>query len=150
MASNKLIIKWKGREAVDRRFKAVPQAVRRGALLGLRAVGLLIQNEARKSILRGPKSGRIYQKYNPKRKHQASAPGQPPASDTGTLVRSIIVEVVETSLTVIVSAGTKYAKMLEYGTKKMLARPFLIPALEAVKEKAKAIVTKYIRAELRK
>jgi len=52
----------------------------------------LIRGEAIKSIQSGPKSGRIYEKYNPRRTHKASAPGQAPASDTGNLVRNIVVK----------------------------------------------------------
>ena len=52
----------------------------------------LIRGEAIKSIQSGPKSGRIYEKYNPRRTHRASAPGQAPASDTGNLVRNIVVK----------------------------------------------------------
>ena len=55
----------------------------------------LIRGEAIKSIQTGPKSGRIYEKYNPRRTHKASAPGQAPASDTGNLVRNIIVRQVD-------------------------------------------------------
>ena len=49
----------------------------------------LIRGEAIKSIQTGPKSGRIYEKYNPRRTHKSSAPGQAPASDTGNLVSQI-------------------------------------------------------------
>ena len=47
------------------------------------------RGEAIKSIMQGPKTGRIYEKYNPRRTHRASAPGQAPASDTGNLVSQI-------------------------------------------------------------
>ena len=55
----------------------------------------LIRSEAVKSIMQGPKTGRIYEKYNPRRTHKASAPGQAPASDTGNLVRNIMVRQVD-------------------------------------------------------
>jgi hypothetical protein len=53
--------------------------------------GQLIRAEAIKSIQTGSKSGVMYQMYNPRREHRASAPGQAPASDTGNLVSKIIV-----------------------------------------------------------
>ena len=53
--------------------------------------GQLIRAEAIKSIQTGAKSGVMYQMYNPRREHRASAPGQAPASDTGNLVSKIIV-----------------------------------------------------------
>ena len=55
----------------------------------------VIRGEAIKSIQTDPKSGRTYEKYNPRRTHKASAPGQAPASDTGNLVRNIIVRQVD-------------------------------------------------------
>ena len=51
-----------------------------------------IRGEAIQSIQTGSKSGIVYQKYNPKREHRASAPGESPASDTGNLVSKIIVK----------------------------------------------------------
>ena len=54
--------------------------------------GQLIRAEAVKSIQSGAKSGIVYQKYNPRRQHRASAPGQAPASDTGNLVSKIRVK----------------------------------------------------------
>jgi len=54
--------------------------------------GQFIRGEAIKSIQAGAKSGIVYEKYNPRRSHRASAPGQAPASDTGNLVSKIIVK----------------------------------------------------------
>ena len=51
-----------------------------------------IRGEAIQSIQTGSKSGIVYQKYNPKREHRASAPGESPASDTGNLVSKIKVQ----------------------------------------------------------
>ena len=90
--------------------------------------GQLIRSEAVKSIQTGAKSGIVYQKYNPRRQHRASAPGQAPASDTGNLVSKIIVK--KEAGEVKVQSNADYSKYLEYGTSKMLARPFLFPASE--------------------
>lgn len=43
-------------------------------------------------IQRGPSTGRLYQKSNPRRQHQASAPGEYPQSDTGRLASSVRLE----------------------------------------------------------
>ena len=94
----------------------------------------LIRGEAIKSIQTGPKSGRIYEKYNPRRTHQASAPGQAPASDTGNLVSQIIVRPKNTD-EVAVESNALYSSFLEFGTSKMLARPFLFPATERSRPK---------------
>ena len=53
----------------------------------------LVRNTAVQSILQGGKSGRVYEKYEPRRTHQASRAGEPPASDTGFLASQITTEV---------------------------------------------------------
>ena len=95
--------------------------------------GQLIRGEAIKSIQTGAKSGVMYQKYNPRREHRASAPGQAPASDTGNLVSKIIVK--NNKDEVRVQSNANYSKFLEFGTSKMLARPFMFPAKEKSKKK---------------
>ena len=64
------------------------------------------------------------------KRHWPSAPGHPPAIDTGELRRSIMFDVRGTELEVGSYAGAPYAKYLEEGTRKMAARPFLEPAVE--------------------
>ena len=95
--------------------------------------GQLIRTEAIKSIQTGAKSGVMYQKYNPRREHRASAPGQAPASDTGNLVSKIIVKQ-KTKNVVNVESNADYSAFLEYGTSKMEARPFMLPAFEKSKK----------------
>ena len=54
-----------------------------------------VHGVAVKKIMQGPKSGRIYERTkgrNLSTTHQASAPGQPPATDTGVLASSIYVK----------------------------------------------------------
>ena len=95
--------------------------------------GQLIRGEAIKSIQTGSKSGVMYQMYNPRREHRASAPGQAPASDTGNLVSKITVK--QKSLNVVhVESNADYSAFLEYGTSKMEARPFMFPAFEKSKK----------------
>ena len=94
----------------------------------------LIRGEAIKSIQTGAKTGIVYQKYNPRRQHRASAPGQAPASDTGNLVSKIIVKQKTKNITQ-VESGADYSKYLEYGTSKMQPRPFLFPAFEKSRDK---------------
>jgi HK97 gp10 family phage protein len=106
-----------------------------------------VRTTAVNSIQRGTKSGRTYTNTfaringqliitgervdapNLSASHTASAPGEAPATDTGTLVSSIKVSTGRMSGEV----GSKlpYAFFLEYGTLYMDARPFLRPALEA-------------------
>ena len=94
-----------------------------------------------KSIQSGPASGRTYKKSNPTRTHTASAPGQPPMSDTGRLANSITFDRIG-DLTATVGSELIYATWLEYGTAKMNfaggvggPRPFFRPAVERMRPK---------------
>lgn len=64
--------------------------------------------------------------------HQSSSPGDPPATDTGALVGSIVLdfELNGTTYEAFVVANAKHAVYLEFGTARMEPRPFLGPALE--------------------
>lgn len=97
--------------------------------------------ELRKDVVRrinnGPATGRVYQKYNPKRVHQASAPGEAPMKDTGRLQNSITFNQVG-GLTATVGSRLVYALHLEYGTRNMAARPYFRPAVEAMRDKFSA------------
>ena len=95
--------------------------------------GQFIRGEAIKSIQSGAKSGVMYQKYNPRREHRASAPGQAPASDTGNLVSKIMVQQKDKNH-VEVQSNADYSAFLEYGTSKMEPRPFMLPAFEKSKK----------------
>lgn len=121
--------------------------VQRAVAQSLEAGAALIANDAKRSIAQGPKTGRVYEYYYRTNKttggvfpvekrgvpHQASAPGEPPATDHGRLVGSIVSDAIDSKgegLVAIVEAQTEYAKYLEYGTKKMAPRPFMLPAFE--------------------
>tara|TARA_R100000654_G_scaffold16800_4_gene35211 strand:- start:759 stop:1208 length:450 start_codon:yes stop_codon:yes gene_type:complete len=109
----------------------------------------LIRGEAVKSIQSGPKSGKIYQRYNPTRTHKASAPGEAPASDTGNLVRNIRVKQKSQDI-VTVESGAHYSKFLEYGTSKMQARPFLFPAFKMSQGKIMMATFNRVKAFIQK
>jgi HK97 gp10 family phage protein len=95
-----------------------------------------VRTHAIRAIQGGPKNGKSYEKYAPRRTHRASAPGQAPATDTGRLASSIMADI--TGLTAEVSANVQYAAPLEFGTVNMAPRPFLQPALESEREKFNA------------
>tara|TARA_Y100001972_G_C7564371_1_gene283396 strand:+ start:43 stop:486 length:444 start_codon:yes stop_codon:yes gene_type:complete len=121
-------IKIKGLEPTLKNLKLLQNGLDKELTNVLRGGGQLIRGEAIRSIQSGPKSGRTYEKYNPRRTHKASAPGQAPASDTGNLVSQIMS--VADGKNTLVESRAEYSKFLEFGTSKMLPRPFLFPASE--------------------
>lgn len=103
-----------------------------------------IRNTAVRSIQKQSSSGVTYEKYNPRRSHVASSPGQPPNTDTGRLAGSI--RAVESGTpTAYVEALADYAAHLEFGTRNMAARPFMTPAVEAEREKFRKGVNELTR-----
>lgn len=107
---------------------------------------MMVQNTAKQSIMKGG-TGRIYEKYEPRRSHRASAPNQPPASDTGFLVSNITMDVdvkADGSVVGQIISSAPYSKHLEYGTTNMTERPFMQPALQKNKRKIQAMFKKGI------
>ena len=109
----------------------------------------IVRNHVVESIQRGAKSGETYELYNPRRTHTASAPGQPPATDTGFLVSNVSTQVKTQGKKVIgqIVSSAPYSVHLEFGTTNMKARPFMQPALEKNKRKIQRIFRegKYIK-----
>jgi len=103
-------------------------------------LALTTQQYAVTGIRGGAASGRVYKRGGVS--HQASAPGQYPASDSGVLAGSVNSEITPTSA--IVGTNTFYGPYLEFGTAKMAARPWLLPSFE----RAKIGVEKELRARL--
>lgn len=121
--------------------------VRAGVMRGVVSGTEQVRNEALRLILQTAKTGTLYRMHGVV--HRASAPGEPPASDTGRLVNSITTAYDEPKLSGVVSANTEYAPYLEYGTSKMEARPFMRPALANMQEKFVQVVEQAIEVALR-
>lgn len=95
------------------------------------STAVAVEAEAKQLIQSSPASGRVYKHGNVL--HRASAPGEPPATDTGNLVNSgytgqIEKAQYETGFT------AAYAQALEFGTERMMARPYLRPAVEKLRK----------------
>jgi hypothetical protein len=103
-------------------FGTFPRVMRAGVSKVVRKTALQIEADIKLSI-QEPKSGRIYGS------HQASAPGEAPATDTGLLVNSTQFKMVN-ELTAEVNINAEYGPDLEYGSTTMAARPFIGPAIE--------------------
>lgn len=91
------------------------------------AAALTVNSDIKKAIQSPPKTGAIYPRGQ--KSHQASAPGEAPATDTGALVSSIVFRQPE-PLTAFVESRLQYAPWLEYGTRNMKPRPSWVPAVE--------------------
>lgn len=113
--------------------------------------GMKLRGEIVRSVQQGPASGRIYQKYNPRRTHRASAPGQAPMTDTGRLASSVYFnkETVGGNMVATVGSALAYASWLEYGTMQMAARPYFRPALEERRPKFQRNLERAIAGEIR-
>ena len=117
----------RGLEDVLKNIERAKVAAVKGAEKGVERARLAVETTAKKLIQRGPKTGIMYGK------HQASAPGEPPATDHGDLVRSI--ESKRDGLVAVVWTEEPYGKFLEFGTRHIEPRPWLTPAVENNRER---------------
>jgi len=90
-----------------------------------RAVGKIAEDAVRTMALHmdEPKTGLV------RDSHQASAPGEAPAVDTGYLKNSLRAKRVQQG-TWLVYAGAEYAPHLEFGTIDMAPRPYFVRSIE--------------------
>lgn len=130
-----MAVKWNGGRVNQQVFMAAA----RGVVRGTEAV----RNEAIRLILETPKTGRMYGD------HRASAPGEPPASDTGTHVRNIRTDFSDLDrLTGRAVASAEHSAHLEYGTESMEPRPHMRPALANSRGEINAVIASEIRRAL--
>lgn len=108
---------WKGQAAISR--------MRAASARGVEKAGRLYIQEVLRLIFDTPKTGQVYNG------HQASAPGEPIASETGTYVNRFKIEVKQLKAGPVcrVSNTAPHAKLVEFGTSRMDARPTMRPAL---------------------
>ncbi len=101
------------------------------------ASALMVRTHAIR-LIQKPGSGVVYTRppgSNRSRSHQASAPGEAPATDTGILAGSMNVDRARgAKLSAEVGPADKaeYGKWLEFGTRNMQPRPFLKPSFDYV------------------
>jgi phage gpG-like protein len=103
------------------RIKQVKRTLNKSASTFVRAMGLETERYVKQSFVSSP-----------------SPAGGPPGIDTGALRASIHVEMTD-ALTAMVSDGVAYGVYLEFGTSRMAARPFMMPALVWVSREAQRI-----------
>lgn len=122
-------IEIEGLEELKKRFTNLEVEFAEAAMDAVEETAFMIRTEVIREISE-PGTGRVYEKSRPKRTHVASAPGQPPATDTGRLIASIYPierELAGTRFAATVGSRLAYAAMLEVGTRRMAARPVWMP-----------------------
>ena len=94
-------------------------------------------------VMSGQRSGKEYQVPFTKKKYTASAPGEAPASRTGTSKSAYKYQVKTVAGEACGELGTPllYPLFLEKGTSKMKPRPHLRPAFENKKDQIVGILT---------
>ncbi len=137
-----ITVKVEGRSKLKARLDDYSDDVQVLLRKAVDATGLSIRNNVVKSIQRSVPTGRQYGR------HRASAPGEPPATDTGRLANSITFSGSSKSgkIESEVKSIVNYAAYLEYGTRTMAKRPSWLPAI--LQEKPK--FQKRLDAALRK
>lgn len=127
-------MKVEGVQELERNLAKMAERYGKAVADALVVSGEMVRSTAIKSIQQKSNGAMVtrYRSGGGSYQHMASAPNSPPNTDTGALVRSIVVEVQRED--VYVGSGLEYAPHLEFGTKfgtkHMTQRPFLNPALE--------------------
>jgi len=135
-------------KSVNQLLKKVDKIERdiyKSAVSETQAMGEEIKDESIKLINEGPRTGRAYRRNGISRRR--SAPGEPPKTDTGRLVRSIRSITLDSGKSAITEVGTnlKYGAYLQYGTAKMRPRPWLSVTFRHAKKKTRARMTEAFR-----
>ncbi len=106
-----------------------------------------IQAEARRLIREPPKTGIKH----PSLPNQSSAPGEAPANQTGKLMRGIVKQKFKSRGIefVRVVSNAAYSAWLEFGTRNMLARPFLQPAFKRWKKNVRLRIKREIKGKIK-
>ena len=133
-------------------LQQIPKAVHSGLVRAIATSALSLDKSMKEMIQRGPKTGRVYKRGNVL--HRASAPGEPPASDTGRLASSISPQFHDNGLRATIGvhevSRVRYATFLEFGTRRMLPRPFVRPAFTLKKDEIKARLHRAVESGLRR
>lgn len=115
-----------GLEEVMKELRLDPKRAGRNMDKLLARMAVNTHSEAVNSINNGGRTGSIYTRGSVS--HQASAPGEPPKTDTGDLVSNITFEKDSTGYTVGSRKGAPHGFWLEMGTHNISPRPWLKPA----------------------
>jgi hypothetical protein len=125
----------------------VPEAIRKIDETASDRMNTAVNEVLNKTLdtLSGTRHGRIYNVPGTHKSYTASAPGEPPAQATGTLRQSIrggLETLMGKKLVGFVGTDKDYGRMLEYGTSRITARPWLRKSFEESEGKVKEIFTR--------
>lgn len=141
-------IQIEGMKALESRMNALTPEIAVEVRKAINVGALKVKKEAIKMIKRRS-SGRRYRRgthsgSGRKKFHVASAPRNPPNTDTGNLWKNITISKGEGIVTrgyfALVRSRAKYSRFLEEGTKKMKMRPYMKPALNRNKKVIRALI----------
>jgi hypothetical protein len=148
-------VEIKGIQEVNAALRAYGKDLGASLALIMKATASQALTGVRNSITQGPKTGHVYYripgdkvmtvrrgaedgpivavfnasgKQNLSLRHQSSAPGQAPANDTGSLLRSLYFH--ETGTSFKIGSPLPYSRYLEFGTRKIEMRPAWVPNVE--------------------
>lgn len=126
-----------GLNAIERQMIRMHKDARKDAKNAIAATGSDLRAGIIARYQKGPKTGRKYKRGNVV--HQASAPGESPATDGGPLVSSVFYTEL-LGLAVEVGSRLDYAYYLEYGTRRngkthIEPRPAWEPEIKATEPK---------------
>lgn len=128
-----------------RAWKNYGAATKRNVVRALNASAVVLQGEIRQVMRDSPRGGKLYRRGRGV-SHRASAPGEPPAPDTGRLMGSIQVEPATAgTLVAQVFSAAEYARRLEFGDVRVKPRPAWRPATERVREHWSQIMREYLQ-----
>ena len=127
---------------LDRIARELPGQVDRA----IKEAAFTAEQEAKMLMSTTSHTGRTYQRG--RGQHTASAPGEPPAIDTGALINSLHVER-RGQADYEFTDGVEYGVDLEFGHRRggvyVAARPWMLPAVEYVKSKFDGIVKRVVK-----
>jgi HK97 gp10 family phage protein len=132
---------------IQTQIRNTPHLTRRGIRTAFFRLGNDLVEEARRSILEGPKTGKI--RRIKRKRHQSSAPGEAPANITGLLKRSIAYQQ-RGGDQMVFGARAEYAPFLELGTRRISERPYLISSVDKNKRNARDHFEREIESELKR
>lgn len=134
-----------GNRRVEIAMRGLENAGRRGIRQGFYELGKDLVKQARQNIIKGPKTGVVYKVRGRRRRHRASAAGQPPANLTGTLQKSVGFQLQGShEMEFGYRDSAPYGVFLEGGTRNMEPRPNLIKVVEGSPKNAREHFTREI------